>query len=153
MAIIGYFITIKNKFIMELFEIKNDIEVVYLQAPIFPNDVPATYVKLNSLLSENPQRRYFGISHSDITGTIQYKAAAEILPDDVFTNAELQNFTLEKGNFTAEYIVNHFQDSKCIGSAFERLLQHPQLDPNGYCLEIYKNYTNIDVHCMVRILP
>lgn len=137
---------------MEQHTINNNIEVVYLKVPQFPNDVPSTYEKLNALLAENLNRRFFGISHPDKTGEIQYKAAAEVLPSDNFVNSELQKFTILKGTFVAKYIVNHFEDSNCIGNAFQDLLKHPQLDHNGYCLEVYKNYTDLDVHCMVRIL-
>jgi hypothetical protein len=138
---------------MEKYRIEKDIEVVFLTSPKFPNDVPATYKKLNTLVPDNPSRRFFGISHPDKTGEIKYNAAAEILPLEIISNPELQKFTITKGNFVALYIVNHFKDSKSIGNAFESLLKHPKLDPNGYCLEVYKNYSDLDVHCMVRILP
>ncbi len=137
---------------MEIFQITDDIQVVFLSAKNFPNDVPETYEKLYSLIPDNPNRRYFGISYPDKTGVIQYKAAAEILEDDDFSNIELQKFTIKKGNFAAKYIVNHFQDSTCIGEAFQELLKHHKLDPNGYCLEVYKNFTDLDVHCMVSLL-
>lgn len=136
---------------MERFVISKDIEVVYLKALHFPMDVPATFEKLNSLLAHNANRKFYGISHPDNTGVIQYKAAAELLPDETIENSELKKFTIEKGDFVATYIVNHFKDSTSIGKAFEALLRHPQLAPNGYCLEVYKNYTDVDVHCMVRI--
>ncbi len=137
---------------MEKYKIDNDIEVVFLKADKFPENVPDAYEKLNSLLPTNPNRRFFGISHPNEKGIIQYKAAAEILETDSFTSSELQKFIIEKGDFVAEYIVNHFKDSTCIGNTFQKLLKHPQLDPKGYCLELYKNYTDVDVHCMVRIL-
>ena len=137
---------------MEKHSIHNNIDVVFIKAPKFPDDVPATYEKLNTFLPENSNRRFFGISHPDKTGVIQYKAAAEILPADNFTSSELQKFTIEKGKFVAQYIVNHFEDSNSIGNAFQALLKHSQLDPTGYCLEVYKNYTDLDVHCMVRII-
>lgn len=137
---------------MENYKIENDIEVVYLPSSDFPKNVPATYKKLNALLTDHPKRRFFGISHPDKTGTIQYKACAEILSSDIIFNGELQKFTIEKGNFVALYIVNHFQDGNSIGNAFKELLKHPKLDPKGYCLEVYKNYTDLDVHCMVRII-
>ena len=138
---------------MESLHIAENIEVVFLKASNFPHDVPATYERLHALIPDDANRRYFGISHPDKTGAIQYKAAAEILPTEDVTNTELQRFTIEKGNFSGIYIVNHFQDSNCIGAAFQELLKQPQLDPNGYCLEVYKNYTDLDVHCMVRIIP
>lgn len=138
---------------MENYRIDQDIEVVFLRADKFPDDVPDTYKKLNALLPNNPIRRYFGISQPDKTGAIQYKASAEILPSENISNPKLEKYKITKGNFVSLYIVNHFNDSKSIGDAFEKLLQHPKLDPNGYCLEVYKNYSDVDVHCMVRILP
>lgn len=137
---------------MEAYILNENIEVVFLKAPIFPNDVPATYEKLKALLQVQPNRRYFGISHPDQSGEIQYKAAAEILPDEEINSSELQHFCIEKGTFISQYIVNHFQDSNSIGACFQTLLKHPKIDPKGYCLEIYKNYDDLDVHCMVRII-
>lgn len=133
----------------EAYQLKENIEVVFIKAPIFPNDVPATFEKLKSLLPNKPDRRYFGISHPDPTGKILYKAAAEILPDDEFVSSEVQHYCIEKGNFIGQYIVNHFKDSNSIGNCFQTLLKHPKIDRNGYCLELYKNYVDLDVHCLV----
>jgi len=137
---------------MDKYSINKNIEVVFLTAPTFPNDVLSTFEKLHSLIPDIPNRRYFGISHPDKTGKISYKAAAELVENDTFDHSELQHFSIEKGEFVAKYIVNHFADSSSIGTAFQELLAHPQLDPNAYCLEVYKNYTDVDVHCMVKIL-
>ncbi len=138
---------------MEQYDLTQDIHVIFLEVPSFPEDVPATYERLHSLIPDNPARRYFGISHPDETGRIRYMAAAEISATDDYTDTGLQTFTIEKGFFAAKYIVNHFRDGNCIGDTFRELLKHPCLDPQGYCLEVYKNYTDLDVHCMVRILP
>lgn len=135
----------------EAYQLKENIEVVFIKAPIFPVDVPATFEKLKSLLPDKPDRRYFGISHPDQTGKIQYKAAAEILPDDEIKTSVLQIFCIEKGNFIGQYIVNHFSNSNSIGNCFQTLLKHPKIDRNGYCLEMYKNYDDLDVHCLVRL--
>ena len=137
---------------MEAYILSENIEVVFLKAAKFPNDVPATYEKLKALLPDQPNRRYFGISHPDQSGEIQYKAAAEILHDEEINSSELQHFCIEKGTFMSKYIVNHFQDSNSIGACFQTLLKHPKIDPKGYCLELYKNYDDPDVHCMVRII-
>lgn len=136
---------------MEPYNLTQDIEVIFLTAPNFPNDVPHTYEKLHALITDHSNRRYFGISQPDETGVIQYKACAEILPTDDFSTIDVQKYTILKGNFAAIYIVNHFKNSDCIGDALQELLKHAHLDANGYCLEVYKNYTDLDVHCMVRI--
>ncbi len=137
---------------MKLTTFSNDITVVFLPVEKFPADVPSTYVRLHAQLPEDEGRRYFGISHANENGAIQYKAAAEVLAGEQFDSTELEHLVIRKGTFASLYIVNHFQDSQCIGSAFQELLQHPDLDPLGHCLEVYKNYTDLDVHCMVRLL-
>jgi hypothetical protein len=44
------------------------------------------------------------------------------------------------------------KDSASIGNAFKQLLGNPDIDhANGYCLEIYKNYTDPDVNCLVPL--
>lgn len=136
---------------MSLINIDKDIEVIYLEVPNFPLDVPGTYERLHKIIPDRRDRKYFGISHPDQSGIIVYKAAAELLPEDDIAQLGLKTFTIKKGTFASEYIVNHFQDSQCIGQAFERLLKHPALDQEGYCLEWYRNYTDLDVQCMVRI--
>lgn len=138
---------------METYHLNENIEVVFIEASIFPDDVPVTYEKLKALLPAQPNRRYFGISHPDQTGKIQYKAAAEILPDDKINTSVIEHFCIEKGTFIGQYIVNHFQVSKSIGDCFQTLLKHPKIDQNGYCLELYKNYDDKDVHCLVRLTP
>jgi hypothetical protein len=137
---------------LKIERIDQDIDVVFLTADNFPHDVPDAYQVLNTLIPYNPSRRYFGISQPDRTGAIQYKAAAEILPMENISNPKLMKFTITKGIFVSLYIINHFKDSKSISNAFEQLLQHPKLDPNGYCLEVYKDYSDVDVQCMVRII-
>jgi hypothetical protein len=37
-----------------------------------------------------------------------------------------------------------------IGRTFDKLLKHPRIDPQGYCVEEYVN--NTDVRCLVKIL-
>lgn len=137
---------------MELLTISKNIDVVFLKVPQFPKDVPNTYDKLHTLIQEITERRYFGISHADKLGVIHYKAAAEILPTDNFTNSDLEKFTITKGIFAYIFIANHLKNSSCIGDAFQKLLKHPLLDQNGYCLEIYNNYSDPNVQCMVRLI-
>lgn len=137
---------------METITWHEPIEVVYLTVPEFPRTVPATFEKLLALVGGDKNRKYYGISQPDFTGKIVYKAAAELMPTDDFSQTALQKFTIKKGNYVTEYIVNHFQNEHCIGDAFRRLLLHPSLDPQGFCLEEYAHYNDLDVRCLVPLL-
>ena len=63
----------------------------------------------------------------------------------------LEPFTVKAGNFASIYIVDHMKDSESIGNAFKELLTNPKLDPQGYCLELYKDFDDKDVQCMVPL--
>jgi predicted transcriptional regulator YdeE len=137
---------------MELLKIKFDIQVMFIKANMFPNDVPDAFKQLEEAISNKTERRYFGYSQPNKDGVIIYKACAEILNEKEPEEYNIETMTIKAGNYASSYIKNHFEDGSNIPRAFEKLLKHPNLDPNGFCLEIYKNYTDPDVNCLVPIL-
>ena len=44
------------------------------------------------------------------------------------------------------------KDPQSIGNAFKELLKNPNLNPHGYCIEMYKDLHDKDVVCMVPII-
>lgn len=64
---------------MDLIKITSDIQVMFITASKFPNDVPETYSQLEQIISDKTERRYFGYSQPNKDGVIVYKACAEIL--------------------------------------------------------------------------
>jgi predicted transcriptional regulator YdeE len=136
---------------MEIIELNQDIKVFYITANSFPEDVPAAYERLNKLIPNSTERRYFGISQPDKNGKIIYKAAAEEIYPNESEELNLESFIIKKGKFIAIEIKDHMKDGDSIGNAFKKLLSHPDIDPQGYCLEIYINYTDPDVSCMVGL--
>lgn len=132
---------------MENYTIEEDIKVLCITASSFPDGVLAAHQKLHVLFPPNNKRRYFGISRPDGNRGIVYKAAVEESDEE---NSELEHFTIRKGDYISELIPDFMQDVSQIGKTFEKLLNEPNIDPNGYCLEMYLNET--DVRCMVGIL-
>ena len=137
---------------MQQFSINTDIQVMYQTVPIFPNDVPATYSKLEQLIIDKKERRYFGFSHPNKEGIIMYRACAEVLNTYESEKYNLPTMTIKAGVYASIHIKNHFEDGNNIPNAFDTLLKHSQLDPNGFCLEIYKNFTDPDVICLVPLI-
>lgn len=133
---------------MEIFNLANDIKVVYVHTNSFPNGIMAAHQKLHSLVPDIKHRRVFGISRPDGAGII-YKAAAELKEGDRFYHSDLQIFTIKKGEYLAELITNFMNDVPQIGNTFQKLIRQPDIDPEGYCLEEYINEK--DVRCMVGI--
>lgn len=134
---------------MEEYIINEDIKVVCAMAESFPNGVLAAHQKLHAWFPPNGKRRYFGISRPNENGVIIYKAAVEEITANEAEQFGLTRFTIKKGTYISELITDFMKDVSQVGKVFEKLLAEPDLDPNGYCLEIYINET--DVRCMVGI--
>jgi hypothetical protein len=135
---------------METILIPQDIKVIYVAAKSFPEGIPDAHQKLRSLL-DGRARQFYGLSWPDQKGLIQYKAAAEILPGDNFSDAPLETFTIPQGTYIFEKLVDWQKDPLEIGCTFKKLLSDPHIDPNGFCLEKYLDHQ--EMLCMVRLKP
>jgi hypothetical protein len=134
---------------MEEYILNEDIKVMCVTAESFPEGVLAAHQKLHALFPTDKQRRYFGISRPNQKRVIIYKAAVEEITDGEAEKFGLEAFTIKKGTFISELIPDFMKDVSQVGKTFEKLLDHANLDPNGYCLEMYINET--DVRLMVGI--
>jgi len=133
-------------------EIKNlpkDINVLYVKAESFPLGIKAAHEKLHSLVNEEDKRRYFGISWMNKNNEIEYLAAAEELYPGESENYGCNTFTIRKGDYISETLPDWCNTEGRVAAVFQELLKHPQLDKNGYCLEIYLNDT--DMECLVKL--
>jgi len=138
---------------MEVIEIAQDIKVFYITANPFPDDVPTAYARLKDRIEDHQDRKYFGISYPNEEGVIIYMAAAEELEHGEAERFGCNTFTIKKGLYLSLSIKNHMKDSQSIGRSFQQLLSNSDIDPKGYCLEWYLNYTDPDVVCMVKLNP
>ncbi|WP_212003236.1 hypothetical protein [Chitinophaga sp. HK235] len=136
---------------MEKFILEQDIPVFYVEASSFPEGILAAFKKLYALLPDLNGRRFFGISYPDRSGRIIYKAAvAENAPGEA-SQYGCPVFTIHKGEYMSELLKSQEGNGRLIGEIFQQLLAHPDLDKNGYCLEMYLEDTT--VRCMVPLLP
>jgi hypothetical protein len=141
----------RKKPAMEKYELVKDIIVMFVPAVSFPEGILPAFEKLESKLPSTNDRTFFGISWPDKNGKIMYKAAAGENYSGEAKNYELDIFTIKKGTYISELIKDYKKNFSQIGDTFRQLLQHPELDSNGYCLEWYKN--NDDVLCLVNLDP
>jgi len=82
-------------------------------------------------------------------GMIVYHAAAEAKEQVDIKSTELASLIIPKGDYISMEIKIIGGDYSLIKNAFDQLLLHPQIDPNGYCVEEYTSMD--DVICMVRL--
>jgi len=135
---------------MEKFTIEEDIKVFCETAKSFPDGIVKAHEELESIITCSKQRRYFGISSPNAKGIIIYKAAAEEIYQGEAEELGCEKFVIERGQYISLLIEDYIRDISAIGKAFHLLTGHPDIDPEGYCLEWYLNEK--DVRCMVRLI-
>jgi predicted transcriptional regulator YdeE len=134
---------------MKNFTLNEEIEVMCVAAESFPEGIAAAHQKLDAIAPVASDRRHFGISRGDGSGGTIYKAAAEEKEAGEAEKLGLERFTIRKGKYAQERVENFMRNIPKVAETFKKLLAHPELDPNGYCLEWY--LSNRDMKCMVKL--
>ena len=133
---------------MNDYTIDREIKVMYVTAGSFPDGVLEAHQQLHSKIPFSQERKYFGISFPE-DGVIIYKAAAEEMYTGEAAEKGFETYTIRTGKYACMVVSNYMNNTAAIGEAFQNLLKHPQLDPEGYCLEWY--ISQQDVQCMVPL--
>lgn len=134
---------------MEKIHLKSAIDVFCVTADSFPDGVLKAHQRLHALVPFSEQRRYFGLSRME-NGKIVYKAAAEELVPGELSKHELQILTIRAGDYQCIVVPDFMEDIDAIGTAFNQLIQLPEIDPEAYCVEWY--VSDREVRCMVRVI-
>ncbi len=135
---------------MGTFLLEKDINVMCLTAKFFPEGVHDVHEDLKALVPNSDQRLFFGISRPDQNHQIIYKAATESKTQNEARTLNLEPFTISKGSFYYITLIDYYKNIPNVETTFKKLLSHPNIDPDGYCLEWYLNGGR-NVRCMVKI--
>ncbi|UZR96948.1 transcriptional regulator [Chondrinema litorale] len=134
---------------MEEFILESNIKLFYIQAISFPEGVLEAHQKLHNMVPFSRDRKYFGISRPE-NGIIVYKAATEETFANEAEKYNCQTLLLKKGKYIS-IIVEHFRENpQKIKDAFDQLIKHYDLAPEGYCVEWYNNVEDT-VNCFIRL--
>ena len=133
---------------LEIITIESDIEVYFVEAKSFPDNILEAHQTLHAMVPFSNERKYFGLSRPE-NGTIVYKAAAEVLASDEEQEIDCQSMIINKGKYRCITVSDYMNDIDGIGRAFKELISFEDIDSNGYCVEWYIN--DNDVKCMVRL--
>ncbi|MEO6720850.1 MAG: hypothetical protein ABIN67_10795 [Ferruginibacter sp.] len=133
---------------METLTLENDITIFYITASSFPAGIMEAHQKLHTLVPFSTTRKYYGISRPE-NGVIVYKAAAEELHAGEAAEFNCDSLVLKKGKYICTAIHDYMKDVESIRNTFKEMLEHPNLDPEGYCVEWY--LSKEDVNCMIRL--
>ena len=91
---------------MEIYNLKDNIEVFYITADKFPEGIEAAHNKLHSILNDGKMRKFFGISYPNENGNIIYKDAAEELFSGEREKYGLEEFIILKGDYIYKTLLN-----------------------------------------------
>jgi len=133
---------------MNSYHLAEDIKLYTVTAKSFPEGVQTAFEHLHSLTSKYEAIAYYGISQAKAHGGITYKAAVA-LKEPATVIPELETYTLQAGQYRGREILNFRDRIAGIGKTFQELIQYPDIDKNGCCIEVY--YNDTDVICMVKI--
>lgn len=134
---------------MKIFKFDKDIPIFYVTASSFPEGVMAAHEELRSLVPFSAGRMFFGVSRPEQGGSIVYRAAAEELYKGEGTKFNCDTLILKKGEYIGMDVKDYMKDVQSVQRAFDEILDLPDLDPNGYCVELY--LSEKDVRCMIRL--
>lgn len=135
---------------METITLKDDIKIVYVTASSFPDGITAAMQKLSDLVPFSEDRTYISVSRPENNEAIVYKAGATELKEGELSKYDLHSMIIKKGKYYCLEIHNFRKDVMAIADAFQKLIAQKDIDPQGYCVELYSN-TSENVKCMVRI--
>jgi predicted transcriptional regulator YdeE len=132
---------------MNTYTLDKDINTICVTAKSFPDDITGAFDRLRALLPDANNRTLYGISRPE-NGKIVYRAAAEGTSAEA-EQLNAESFTIKAGKYITETIHDWQAHMEQIASTFQALLDHPNIDPIGVCVEWYKS--DKELVCMVRV--
>jgi hypothetical protein len=133
---------------LETQTIPADIKLFYVEADSFPEGIKPAFAKLEKLMPASPGRQCFGIYQETPDG-ISYKAAALETEDGEGARLGCSYFTIEKGEYLAETIIDWQSRIESIGPTFEAMLKDDLALKNTPCIEYYKSMQ--ELVCLVKM--
>ncbi|QKJ32114.1 transcriptional regulator [Mucilaginibacter mali] len=131
---------------MELYQVKQDVKVICVEAASFPKGIKDAFDRLNSVIPDMIGRHVFGISKPQ-NGMIRYRAAASEKQDGEGTSLGYPTFTIPAGIYLGETLMDWQRNEMMIMSIFNRLIADKRMDGSAHCIEWYKS--NTELLCMV----
>jgi hypothetical protein len=123
--------------------------LIGIKAISFPDGIQQAFDRLHQALP-NQNLPLFGMSRPEHGMGIQYRACTFNTPEIIKAKESFDTLIIPKGKYVSLHVESFPNKPMAIKDAFEQLLKQPGIDPEGYCIEMYKSDTSVD--CMVRLL-
>lgn len=133
---------------MKYFDLEKPITLCCTRAESYPQGVRQAHDTLHEFCPDYTSRTYFAVSYGGKDGITYMPGVTEHFPGEL-AQFPLEQFTLKKGRYAYIDLDNFMQNLPQLRLIFDELLQHPDLDTGGYCLEWYLN-ANV-CRCLVKL--
>jgi predicted transcriptional regulator YdeE len=134
---------------MQTTSINQNITLACITAISFPAGVPQAHQEIQAMVPNSNQRRFYGISRPNEQGMIIYKAGIEIFDPNEAIALGLETFVIPSGTYQVIAVNDYLNNLGAIQAAFQVLTAHPDMDPEGYCIENYLNEK--DLECWFKL--
>jgi len=134
---------------MQTTSINQNITLACITATSFPAGVPQAHQQIQTIFPNSSQRRIYGISRPNEQGIIVYKAGIEISAPNEAIVLGLETFVIPSGTYQVIAVKDYQHNLGAIQEAFQVLTAHPDIDPDGYCIEYYPN--DKDLECWFKL--
>jgi predicted transcriptional regulator YdeE len=132
---------------MEIFTLKDDMEVFCVTAKSFPYEIKQAFGSLINLLPGTEGRTFFGVSYQNKNGDMVYKAAVLESFEGEAAQLGCERLTIEKGEYLVERLTDWKKNESQIGLTFKKFATS-KYNATFPCVEWYQGD---DVVCMVRL--
>ena len=134
---------------MERINLDKDLRIMCVTARSFPDGIQDAFMELEKRAGNAIcDRPFFGLSHPNREGTILYRAGVLVEEEGEAERFGFDLIVLPKGEYLTKMILDWKKKVSLIGQTFQKLIHHPDLDPEAFCIEWYKGEN--DVLCMVK---
>lgn len=134
---------------MKEYTITEDIKTLCFKATSFPMGVMDSFKTMHNTIPDAYGRVNYGISQGNAQGGINYMAAVPQKEDNEAQRYNCDTFTIKAGKYISKELKDIKGNETQFATAFQELLKHPDVDPNGYCLEIYGDDNTAT--CLVKL--
>lgn len=124
------------------YELKEDINVFYVQADSFPQGISASFNKLNELLDKKYDHHIYGITFCDGDKLVYYACAKENFEGEA-ASLNLPTFTIPNGRYLQTTLNNWPENLGKIPGIFAHLMAQPNVKKQSLCVEDYSTEDTI----------
>lgn len=120
----------------------DDLKLMYVQAPSFPDGIKEAWDKLESPLASLKGRKFYGTARL-VDGVMEYRACVIPLDDSEPLRLGFATFTVTSGYYATKKLINWTSQTHLIKTIFEELDSQHALDPNRPHIEFYRSQKEV----------